>query len=172
MFNFLGLLFLIACSTRSITSYPFQKFPSFGINGFNEEQTKNFYKNLELIQEEKYSQYLRKNFILDLSSGNCRHDQISCFYPNHPETIFLTPLFFQKDEIQQMGILLHELYHLSFKSVHISCPKELLPLTDCDSSMNSAYGLEIEFYYSHYLRTKDSNALNHYQNTQRRILRR
>lgn len=82
------------------------------------------------------------------SNSDCDFGQIACAKLFYPTTIFLTESFFKMTQSMRVSTLLHERAHHYYRYYsHENCsPKGLENNYNCDLELESAYGIEVQFY--------------------------
>jgi hypothetical protein len=142
------LLFFLSCSR-------FETVENVQTSGFTEEE-KLILKN-DIIWVSSFQSQIHhsliQQFLSDLGSlrkaaGDCDIGQIACTKLFYPTTIFLTESFFKMTQSMRVSTLLHERAHHYYRYYsHDNCsPRGVESNYNCDVKMESAYGIEVQFY--------------------------
>lgn len=85
---------------------------------------------------------------LKKANGDCDIGQIGCTKLFYPTTIFLTESFFKMTQSMRVSTLLHERAHHYYRYYsHENCSLQGVESNyNCDIKMESAYGIEVQFY--------------------------
>lgn len=83
---------------------------------------------------------------ISISKNNCYEGAIACVFKTYPSKIFLTPKYFEVSRLERQGTLIHEYNHHLLGYKHIPCKSKQIRNTECDESLQSAFGKELKFY--------------------------
>jgi hypothetical protein len=157
-------LSLFSCSQSTVTFKQKLDDPQFDI--FVDKESKELVKKLfesempyvDSINETSFQQEIKSLLkiisVIDYQSDNCPSLQVACSQASTPKTIFINPRFFKLSIIEQFTTLLHEAKHLQLNSFeHTLCLKQKTWGHECDSDLDSPYGIEYKYLLHKYVHT-------------------
>jgi len=82
---------------------------------------------------------------LSMSNSNCKGTQYACVYPDRPHQVFISHRLFSLSHELRMAVIIHEIYHLVYNDLHVSCKSKKILNYSCSNDINSSFGLEYYF---------------------------